>query len=208
MHYVITFVARAFSVPSRSQTTRLVEGRLHGFGCGSNTGLSPSKALHSRRLGPLPQPNVPLQITMRAGAGFVFWLPPSQPPICTGDQPFSRAFQLTSDLRRLPISGRTFPTPLPTLADRQILRLALGSTSNSRWRPSLRPAFQPTFDSRLRPTFQPGLGTDLRLAPPADPSGLPSNSSPACAFDPSSGPTFQLLSSLRLRSTFRSRLRN
>jgi len=49
---------------------------------------------------------------------FVFWLPSSQPPICTGDQLSSLAFQSTTDLRRRSFSGSAFQLndrPLPTV---------------------------------------------------------------------------------------------
>jgi len=91
----------------------------------------------------------------------------------------------TSDLHRrstfqprLPINHRLasaiflrlcLPTQRPTLADRQILRLAFSLPSNLRWRPTFRPAFQPTFDLRRRPTFRPNLRINLRLAPLANP---------------------------------------
>jgi len=99
------------------------------------------------------------------------------------------------------------PTQLPTLVDRQILRLAFRSTSNLRW----------------RPTFLARLPANLRLASPANlpaqpshrpatcaacrSSSLPSDQSPACAFDQPSSSTFRLTSSLRLHSTFQFRLR-
>jgi len=107
---------------------------------------------------------------------FVFWLPSSQSPICTGDQPFSLAFQSTLRLASAIFLRLCLPTQLPTLADRQTLRLAFRSTSNVRWRSIFRPAFQPAFDLRLRLTFRPSLCIDPRLAPLADPTAcLPTN---------------------------------
>jgi len=72
---------------------------------------------------------------------FVFWLPSDKSPICTGNLPFSLAFQLTLRLSSAISLRLCLPTQLPTLADRQILRLAFRSTSNLRWRPTFRPAF-------------------------------------------------------------------
>jgi len=49
---------------------------------------------------------------------FVFWLPSSQPPICTGDQPFSLAFQSTLRLASAIFLRLCLPThyrPLPTV---------------------------------------------------------------------------------------------
>ena len=49
-----------------SQTTRLVEGAIHGRSQRSQTGFSPSMTPRSRELRPQPHPKHPLQITTRA----------------------------------------------------------------------------------------------------------------------------------------------
>ena len=120
----------------------------------------------------------------------------------------------TADLRRLPTFRRRLPTQPPTLIGvrsngpfqpirslrrRPIFRFAIRSISGLRLRPTLRPSFPN--DLRLAPPIDPRLRllTGPRLAPPADPSAMPSDEPPACAFDPSSGSTFQSTSSLRLR---------
>jgi len=123
----------------------------------------------------------------------VFRLPFGQPPVCTGDLPFGLAFQSTSDFRRRSIFRRCLPTQPPTLIGCQILRAG------------------PSVDLQLAPSTShigPNLPVNLRLASPinlpAPPlhrpatraacrsSGLPSDQSPACAFDQSSGSTFRL----------------
>jgi len=136
----------------------------------------------------------------------VFRLLSSQPPVCTGDQPSSLAFQLTSDFHRRSIFLRCLPTQLPTLIGCQILRSAFRSISGL----------------RLQLIFRLNLPVNLRLASPINlpvppshrpatcaacrSSGRLSDCSPACAFDQSSAKLSSQSFDSRLRSTFQFRL--
>jgi len=110
-----------------------------------------------------------------------------------------------SDLLRLapPADLRLcLPTQPPTLIGCQIL-----------W-----PAFRSVSSLRLQPILQPSFPANLQLASPTDfpappsnrpatvatcrSSGLPSDSSPACAFAESSSSAFPFTSGLRLLPTF------
>ena len=66
-----------------SQTTRLVEGALHGNSQRPRTGFSPSVTSCSKELGPLPKPKRPLQITTRTlkEPDFKFELLPLHSPL-------------------------------------------------------------------------------------------------------------------------------
>ena len=66
-----------------SQTTRLVEGALHGNSQRPRTGFSPSVTSCSKELGPLPMPKRPLQITTRTPKtpDFKFELLPLHSPL-------------------------------------------------------------------------------------------------------------------------------
>src|ERR1700679_4115627 len=74
-----------------------------------------------------------------------FRLPSGQSPVCTGDRPFSLAFQSTSDLRRRPISGSAFQP-----------NLRLSSTVRS-----FQQVLQSVSSLRLQPLFEPSLPADL-----------------------------------------------
>jgi hypothetical protein len=78
-----------------------------------------------------------LRIPQFSNRRFVFWLPSSEPPICTGDQLFSLAFR--SCLRLAPLADLRLclPTQRPTLIGCQILQLALQLISSSRLQPAL-----------------------------------------------------------------------
>jgi hypothetical protein len=111
----------------------------------------------------------------------VFRLPSGQPPICTGDQPFSLAFRLTSDLRRRSISGSAFQLNLrfsstvrsfdlpsgqpPTCVGDQPSGLPSSQPSTCVSGQPSGPTFASTCDLRRLPILRPGLPTDLQLAP-------------------------------------------
>jgi len=114
-------------------------------------------------------------------------LPSSQPPVCTGNQPFGLAFRSASDFHRLPTFRRCLPTQPPTDIGCQIQWPAFRSISNLRWRPTLRPS----------------LPVNPRLAPPTDPPAPPFDRPATCAACRSSGHAFRPASSFRLRRTFR-----
>ena len=138
----------------------------------------------------------------------VFRLPSGQPPICTGDQPFSLAFRLTSDLRRRSISGSAFQLNLrfsstvrsfdlpsgqpPTCVGDQPSGLPSSQPSTCVSGQPSGPTFASTCDLRRLPILRPGLPTDLQLAPsinlpahpPADFQLAPSFNLPGSAFEP------------------------
>ncbi len=115
-----------------------------------------------------------------------FRLPSGLLPVCTGDRPFSLAFQLTFDSRPRSTFRRCLPTQPPTLIGCQILWLALRSVSSL----------------RLEPTLRLNLPAYLRLASPINLPALPLHRPATFAACRSSGHAFRLTSSFRLRSIF------
>jgi hypothetical protein len=124
----------------------------------------------------------------------VFRLPSGFSPACAFNQPFSLAFQLASDLRRLPLSGSAFQPQLPILhrlSDPSAslrVHLQLAPSTNRLTQPSRQPstcvssqfsgsAFVSTCDRRRLPNLQPCPPIVFQLAPsvdlPAQPSSQP-----------------------------------
>jgi len=123
-----------------------------------------------------------------------FRLPSGFSPAYAFNQPFSLAFQSTSDSRRLPLSGSAFQSQLPTLhrlsdpSANLPVYIQLAPSTFRPVQPSRRPstcvssqpsgsAFVPARDRRRLPILQPCPPTAFQLAPsvdlPAQPSSQP-----------------------------------
>jgi len=116
--------------------------------------------------------------------------PSDQPPTCVGDLSPALPSNSTTDPHR--------PSD-PSTCLQIALQLALATNLPACLPASLRLASSANFPAQ--PLHRPATCAACRS------SGLPSDSSPACAFNSSSSSTFQPTSSLRLRSAFRFRLR-
>jgi hypothetical protein len=144
----------------------------------------------------------------------VFGLLSGRSPVCTGNQPFSLAFQSTANLRRrrspaLPSNSTVDSHRLPDPSGSSPIDLQLAPSTNLRTqlpvdlltcvsdRPSSS-AFQSACDSRRLPIFRPAfqLTSSLRL-----PINLPAQpSSSLSAFAPSCFPALPSEPNLRLSS--------
>jgi len=157
-----------------------------------------------------------LRIPQFSNRRCVFWLPSSQPPICTGDQPFSLAFRPARSSRRLACLQLCLPTQRPDshrLSDSSVgspdkfPACAFNLLCRSTFWPIRRlaspfppsgPPFGSTCDFRrllfLQPAFRPASSSRSLAYRPAPLSCR----SPACAFNRPSSPAFE--PNLRLSS--------